>query len=52
MANRHWTNGTLLLAGLIKRFAPGEEVMITKAEVEALGFQGSPPDVFTLDDAR
>jgi hypothetical protein len=49
--DRHWTRGTVLLAALLERFAPGQEVTFTKAEIEALGFRTSLPVVFTLDDA-
>lgn len=50
-ADNKWMQGSQLLAVLMERFAPGQVIEITRADVEALSFGTSHPVVFTLEDA-
>lgn len=44
----HWTAGTQLLAVLLERFAPGQGVTITQADVEAAAFGTQVPVKFDM----
>ncbi len=48
--SRKWFDGTTLLAAVLERFAPGQEVTITRAELETLNLQTTIPVLFKLED--
>jgi hypothetical protein len=45
-----WTEGTQVLAVLLRRFANGGPVTVTQAEVEAEKFNTTHPVVFTIHE--
>lgn len=45
-----WLQGTQLLGVLLKRYADGKPITITKADVQAANFNTTHPVVFTIHD--
>lgn len=44
-----WMQGTVLLAALLERFAPGQVVTITRNEIDEMNFGTQLPVMFRMD---